>query len=90
MRSLSFLIVLLAVCDVWADPPSSKPNNAAPTGQIVANLGKREVILESGRYGLKYFPDECLAFLCRSPELTRLCSARLSHYLERRRLLLSK
>ena len=28
--------------------------------------------------------------LCRSPELTRLCSARLSHYLERRRLLLSK
>ena len=30
------------------------------------------------------------AELCRSPELTRLCSARLSHYLERRRLLLSK
>ena len=35
MRSLFFLIVLLAVCDVWADPPSSKPNNAAPAGQIV-------------------------------------------------------
>ena len=29
-------------------------------------------------------------WLCRSPELTRLCSAKVSRYLERRRLLLSK
>ena len=75
MRSLFFLIVLLAVCDAWADPPSSKPNNAAPTGQIVANLGKREVILESGRYGLKYFPDECLAFVQTTPQVRLLMAA---------------
>ncbi len=81
MRSLSFLIVLLAVCDVWADPPSSKPNNAAPTGQIVANLGKREVILESGRYGLKYFPDECLAFVRTTPQVRLLMAADKSTFL---------
>ena len=78
MRSLFFLIVLLAVCDAWADPPSSKPNNAAPTGQIVANLGKREVILESGRYGLKYFPDECLAFVQTMPQVRLLMAAEVS------------
>lgn len=81
MRSVSFLIVLLAVCDVWADPPSSKPNNAAPAGQIVANLGKREVILESGRYGLKYFPDECLAFVETTPKVRLLMAADKSTFL---------
>jgi hypothetical protein len=45
-----------------ADQQGSKSASIS-TGRIVARLGKREVILPSGRYGLKYFPDECLAFV---------------------------
>jgi hypothetical protein len=65
-------------CVTSADPPTSKPLEVAPTGRIVATLGKREVILESGRYGLKYFPDECLAFVQTTPPIRVLMAAGVS------------
>ena len=81
MRCLTFLMVLLTACVACADPPSTKPSSAAPTGHIVASLGKREVILESGRYGLKYFPDECLAFIQTKPQLRVLMAVDKSTFL---------
>ncbi len=46
--------------------------------KIEASLGKREVILESGRYGLKCFPDECLAFVQIMPTIRLLMAAGVS------------
>ena len=44
----------------------------------MASVGKREVLLESGRYGLKYFPDECLAFVQTAPQIRLLMAAGVS------------
>ena len=63
------------------EQPAAKSPDVAPLGRIVASLGKREVILESGRYGLKYFPDECLAFVQTSPQVRLLMAAGNSTFL---------
>lgn len=78
MRSLLFLTFVLAASVAWADPPTA---SAVPPGRIVATLGKRETILESGQYGLKYFPDECLAFVQTTPPIRVLMAASVSSYL---------
>ena len=81
MRSLLLSLFLLAASVAWADPPSAKQTpggSTAPTGRIVASLGEREVILESGQYGLKYFPDECLAFVQTTPPIRVLMAASVS------------
>jgi hypothetical protein len=81
MKNLPFFAFLLTACVASAGPPTSKPMEAAPLGRIVASLGKREVILESGRYGLKYFPDECLAFIQTMPQVRLLMAAGVSTWL---------
>ena len=63
------------------EQPAAKSPDVAPLGRIVASLGKREVILESGRYGLKYFPDECLAFVQTKPQVRLLMAADKSTFL---------
>jgi len=70
------LIVLLAACVACADPPNGPgQTDALQPGHITASLGKREVILASGQHGLKYFPDECLAFIQTSPQIRLLMAA---------------
>ena len=64
-----------------AEQPAAKSPDGAPLGRIVTSLGKREVILESGRYGLKYFPDECLAFVQTTPKIRLLMAAGKSTFL---------
>jgi lysophospholipase L1-like esterase len=56
-------------------------STAAPTDHVVAKLGTRQVILASGQYGLKYFPDECLAFIQTKPQLRVLMAATVSTWL---------
>ena len=82
MRCLSCLIVLLAACVACADPPNGPgQTDALQPGHITASLGKREVILDSGQHGLKYFPDECLAFVQTAPQVRLLMAAGVSTYL---------
>lgn len=81
MKRLALLTVLLGACAAWAEPPASRPPEAASKACVVANLGKREVILESGRHGLRYFPDECLAFVKTTPPIRLLMAASVSTYL---------
>jgi len=81
MTNLLLSAFLLVPSIAWADPPTAKPTAGVPTGRIVASLGKREVILASGRYGLKYFPDECLAFVKTTPRIRLLMAAGVSTWL---------
>jgi hypothetical protein len=63
----------------WADLPTSQTTQGTiPRDRIVASLGKREVILGSGQYGLKYFPDECLVFVQTKPPIRVLMAAGIS------------
>ena len=66
-----------------ADAPAAKPEAEAalPSDQIVASLGKREVILEHGQHGLRYFPDGCLAFVRSVPPYRILLAAGVSTFL---------
>ena len=84
MRSLLLSLFLLEASVVWAEPPSARQISVVstvPTGRIVASLGKREIILESGQHGLKYFPDECLAFVQTTPHIRVLMAAGVSTHL---------
>jgi hypothetical protein len=81
VRRILLSAVILLPSAAWADPPKSKSTEAAPLERIVASLGKREVMLESGRYGLKYFPDECLAFIQTTPQVRLLMAADKSSFL---------
>jgi hypothetical protein len=56
------------------------PADAIPP-TIVAHLGQRQVILESGAHGLKYFPDECPAFVQTAPTVRLLMAAGVSSWL---------
>jgi hypothetical protein len=82
MRSVLFSACLLAACVARAESPAAKTPQAGmstgPVDRIVARLGKREVFLESGRYGLKYFPDACLAFVQTTPQIRVLMAAGVS------------
>ncbi len=73
------LPLLMTASVVWADPLIAKPIqtdiSTAPTGHILASIGKREVLLDSGQYGLKYFPDECLAFVQTTHQIRVLMAA---------------
>ena len=71
-----FLALLPVACVAGAAPLAARPAD-----RIVASLGPREVILASGRYGLKYFPDECLAFLQSGPPVRLLMAAGVSTFL---------
>lgn len=74
---LSFCLLLAHFA--WADSPSTHPAGTIdPKCLIAASLGKREVILASGQCGLKYFPDECLAFLQTTPSVRVLAAAGVS------------
>jgi hypothetical protein len=79
MKGVLSSVVLLVVGLVRAGQPTSTPGQTiTPLGRVVASLGKREVILGSGRYGLKYFPDECLAFVQTTPQIRVLMAAGVS------------
>jgi len=77
MKTLTMLSLLLSACTVQADPPTSRPTSAdvLPSERIAASLGKREVVSAPGLLGLKYFPDECPAFIQTTPTLRVLMAA---------------
>jgi hypothetical protein len=85
MKILLLVLVVsgpgLALAGSPSLPGEREGGGLAPSGRIVAQLGKREVILESGRYGLKYFPDGCLAFVRFSPDYRILVAAGVSSWL---------
>jgi len=77
-RSYIYVTLVLLLAPVALADPPTKPLEGGPTGRIVASLGKREVILDSGQHGLKYFPDECLAFVQTTPPIRVLMAASIS------------
>ena len=72
------LLLLLASGIAWAEPPAGPPDAAPPRGRVVATLGPQQVILESGRQGLRCFPDGCLAFVRSTPPYRLLVAAEVS------------
>jgi hypothetical protein len=72
-------LALLPALAAGADQPSAQPIpanlSAAPAGPTAVSLAARQILMESGRYGLKYFPDECLAFVRTVPKIRLLMAA---------------
>ncbi len=82
--SLRVAAILLATgVGASTDAPAAKPDAKAalPSCPVVASLGKREVILEHGQHGLRYFPDGCLAFVRSVPPYRILLAAGVSTFL---------
>lgn len=79
---MALLVVLVSPSMLaWAvSPPLAAQVGDAlrPSGRIVAQLGKREVFLQPGQYGLTYFPDGCLALVRTSPDYRILIAAGVS------------
>jgi len=79
MKTVLLWALLPVTGMVWAASPAEETGGAAVSAErLMARLGRRESLLTPGQYGLKYFPDQGLAFVRATPPLRVLLAAGVS------------